>query len=294
MESLYKDTNAPALIVSEQSEEAPDRSGLQPTLESSGELMAPGHLYNRRTGTGIEWFAANSDTGQPGRARLWARRWNGQPMVLAEALHHSGSQWEYWYSLEFARSFPQVTHWWFGDAWTGHLHIWGPDAAGVDPESGTPMLTGWMRFGTPDTRDAPDAPDRGDITAVPWTVVLTSPPRVSTPLPPMSTSLVNLPLQLLLAERVMVMLTMYLGQAGYQNGTPGGTTGDASLGVAMVLTSLVRREDLQRAFPTEFGPWQLDRLPDLTPREALCRVQGLSPALQSHRSTTTVTKSNRL
>jgi len=45
----------------------------------------------------------------------------------------------------------------------------------------------------------------------------------------------------------------------------------------IVITSLVRREDLHRAFPNEFGPWQLDKLPDLTAREALCRVQGLEP-----------------
>ena len=43
----------------------------------------------------------------------------------------------------------------------------------------------------------------------------------------------------------------------------------------VALTSLVRREDLYRAFPTDFGALRLDALPDLTPREALCRVQGL-------------------
>ena len=97
--------------------------------QAQPDLMAPGHLYNGRTGTGIEWLPPDSESGAPGRVRLWSRRWNGQPALLAEAEHDSNSPWEYWYSLEFAHSFPQVTHWWFGDAWTGIVRIWAP--AGV-------------------------------------------------------------------------------------------------------------------------------------------------------------------
>jgi hypothetical protein len=79
--------------------------------------------------------------------RLWSRAWSGHPEILAEAEHRTRSRWEYWYGLEFANSFPQVTHWWFGDAWTGMVRIWTPEGVGRDPESGAPQLSGWMRFG---------------------------------------------------------------------------------------------------------------------------------------------------
>src|SRR3954447_548163 len=96
---------APTVI--EQPGEVEDR---QATRRSRRDLMAPGHLYNPRTGTGIEWLPANSDTGEPGKLRLWSRQWSGASLLLGEALHHTGGPWEYWYSLEFAISFPQVTH----------------------------------------------------------------------------------------------------------------------------------------------------------------------------------------
>ncbi len=249
----------------------------QPHDHHHAELMAPGHIYNPRTGTGIEWAPANLDAAEPGRVRLWSRGWNGQPAVLGEAPHNTGSPWEYWYNLEFANSFPQVTHWWFGDAWTGHVQIWGPDAAGSDPESGAPMLSGWMRFGLtkaadPDT-DADDA-DVADVSvnpALPWTVVLASPPRVSTPLPPMAVNLTNLPLQLLLAEQLMELLNRVADQVAHEHDRAAVEFPNSEITV----TSLVRREHLQRAFPTSFNTWRLDKLGNLTTREAFCRVQDL-------------------
>ena len=246
--------------------------------------MAPGHIYNARTGTGIEWLASNAKSGAPGRVRLWSRGWNGQSTLLAEADHNTRSPWEYWYSLEFAHSFPQVTHWWFGDAWTGNVRIWGPGGAGRDPESGSPMLSGWMRFGAAETAHADNADtDHGDdpgVTpaspappALPWTVLLANPLLVSTPMPPMSTNPANLPMQLLLAERVMDVLEDFIERRAHQGGESDRV---APLpGSDVVITSLVCKEDLHRAFPTEFGSWRLDRLPDLTPREALCRLQGI-------------------
>lgn len=259
-------------------EQAREGENRLPAGQSSQDLMAPGHLYNSRTGTGIEWLPANPDAGGPGKVRLWSRQWNGKPTVLAEAEHHAGSSWEYWYNLEFVNSFPQVTHWWFGDAWTGIVRIWEPEAAGRDPESGAPMLSGWIAFGSGSAIDT-DSADMDGVPALPWTVVLTNPPRVNIPLPPMSASLANLPLQLLLAEKVIEVLSTLVERTGYLDGMPG----DASPGIEVALTSLVNREELKRAFPTEFGPWRLDRLPDLTPREALCRVQGLEPVLELQR-----------
>lgn len=277
MENAYAETGTTAFAVSAQ-KGAGNFGPSQAT--DKPELMAPGHLYNPRTGTGIEWLPTNLEAEEPGRVRLWSRQWGGEPIVVAEAVHRTGSPWEYWYNLEFANSFPQVTHWWFGDAWTGIVRVWQPEGVGRDPESGAPMLTGWMRFGPTETSDA----DGDGTPALPWTVLLSKPLRVSTPLPPMTTNQANLPLQLLVAGTVMEMLGMLADRGSYSVGTVGitgvtGVTGGASLDVEVALTSLVRREDLYRAFPAEFGLWRLDRLSDLTPREALCQVQGLEPAL---------------
>lgn len=251
---------------------------VQPSmLEASGEFMSPGHLYNPRTGTGIEWSPAGADTGAPGRVRLWSREWGGQPKVLAEAEHRTCSPWEYWYNLEFAVSFPHVTHWWFGDAWTGKVRIWTPEDVGRDPDSGAPMLSGWMHFGPLGPFGQAGALDTGemgdsDLTApLPWMVLLSNPLRVKTPLPPMSTNRVNLPLQLLLGATVLEMLEAWADLGSHGDGT---YVGDLSH-IDVALTSLVRREDLGKAFPTGFGVLRLDWLADLTPREALCRVQGI-------------------
>lgn len=270
MENTYTGAEAATLPAGIQARERINLWSQVPSGERVQELMAPGHLYNPRTRTGIEWLPPNLETGAPGRVRLWSRQWNGEPVVLAEAEHHTDSTWEYWYSLHFASSFPQVTHWWFGDAWTGIVRIWQPEGVGRDPESGAPMLSGWMRFGSAETAEMDGA------LAFPWTVVLTNPPRASTPLPPMSTNLANLPLQLLLAEGVMEMLHALTDSDAYQNKDENHA---APSGVSVAITSLVRREDLHTAFPAEFNAWRLDRLPDLTPREALCRVQGIEPVL---------------
>src|SRR4051812_6219755 len=115
MANAETETDVSAPAVAEQLREAENK---HPAGQSSRELMAPGHLYNPRTSTGIEWLRPDSETGEPGRVRLWSRRWNGKPTLLAEAKHHASTSWEYWYNLAFANSFPQVAHWWFGDAWT--------------------------------------------------------------------------------------------------------------------------------------------------------------------------------
>lgn len=344
------------------------------------DLMAPGHIYSAATGTGIEWCPpiAKSRGVIEGKVRLWARPWNGEPTLLAEGRHATRTAWEYWYNLEFARSFPQVTHWWFGSAWTGPVTIYSPDLLMPDPESGLPLLGGWIRFGrepregsaelTPLTPLTPltlpsgltGLPDRSHLTAparpdhpalltptgevrtdflgesleavgreaehdhgregtkeantpveaykdtstvLPWSVVLGRPPSVNVPHPPLFTSVANLPLQLLLAERVLRFLSAlgrktrqdsrssYPAQgrrpapaAGMPNqentrSRPARHAGQSSsipdMRQSFFATSLVRTEDLARLFAASFGPWQLDIVRDLTPREALCRVLGL-------------------
>ena len=284
MEQHYAQTSSILPAVDASGEMQPSSENNVRVAQAPTDLMAPGHLYNARTGTGIEWVRRDPERGIPGAVRLWSRGWNGQPTLLGEAKHHTSSPWDYWYKLEFARSFPQVTHWWFGDAWTGSVRIWGPDAVGRDPESGYPMLSGWMCFGgvaEPDLGSG-DMENMDYAPVLPWTVLLTDPVRVHTPMPPRFTNPANLPLQLLLADRLLGVLNAYIdayeraheGDEGIQH-EEGGSLRGAGTDVAM--TSLVRSGDLHRAFPTRFGPWRLDRLADMTPREALCRQQGVEP-----------------
>jgi hypothetical protein len=288
------------------------------SAQLQAEIMAPGHLYNARTGTGIEWFAPDATSGEPGKVRLWSRGWAGESVLISEAEHKTFCVWDYWYSLEFARSFPFVTHWWFGDAWTGLVRIWGPDAVGCDPESGAPMLSGWMRFHNVaelqvDEEDEEDEHeheheheenvDHAEYSpfALPWTLLVTNPARVSMPMPPGFTNAANLPLQLLLADRLMDLLhasakigdrdNCYIGDQGNRGhrGNPDNSvrvksaeSAESAAGevgergsLIYAITSLVRKDDLERAFPSSFGPWRLDRLAGMTPREALCRLQGI-------------------
>jgi hypothetical protein len=103
MRAVTNTTDVPATV-------APGEGADMPTVGVLGqELTAPGHLYNPRTGTGLEWLPPNPNTGESGEVRLWARQWNQGSMMLAAASHNTSSAWEYWYSLEFATSFPQVS-----------------------------------------------------------------------------------------------------------------------------------------------------------------------------------------
>ena len=74
------------------------------------ERMAPGHVYQPRLGTGIQW--------QPGIAKLWE---GGH--VTVEASHQTVSSYDFWYNLAFADCFPEVTHWWFRSAWTQKVRL---------------------------------------------------------------------------------------------------------------------------------------------------------------------------
>lgn len=298
------------------------RSNTSEIVQAIPEIMAPGHLYNAKTRTGIEWLPpkpGNDGPGSRGKVRLWSRNWLGQSVLLAEAEHNSLSLWDYWYNLEFAKSFPFVTHWWFGDAWTGIVQLWGPSAVGCDPESGAPTLSGWLRFhnvleieessAEDDDHDhthnhdhdhthdhdhdhESSVPHEYETPALPWTLLITNPARISLPMPPGFIHAANLPLQMLLGERLMHILALLSASTTAEDNmtNPTGSLDESTplrdarpmypVGkpVTFAVTSLVCTENLVSAFPTNFGPWRLDRAADMTPREAFCRLLGLDVA----------------
>ena len=136
------------------------------------ERAAPGHPYDPATGTGIEW--------QPGLARLWE---GGR--ITERAAHATASPFDFWFWLQFASSFPQVTHWWFGSAWTGKVWV-----RACPPIPGGGSRAGGIQFGD---RTTPEQP---------WQVRFDDPPRLVVPLPPLEDDPRNLPLRLALSQIV--------------------------------------------------------------------------------------------
>lgn len=228
-------------------------------LDRGEVLMAPGHPFNRRTGTGIKWFRPAS--GQPGAAQLWIRSADGASEMLAEGSHESASAREFWYSLAFRQTFPHVQNWWFGDAWTGSVLIERPQRTVNDPQSGAPMLMGYIRFGS-------------DGDALPWNVLLLDTPVVGAPMPAMFVNSYNVPLQLLIAQKVMEVCNSASAYSVY----PEELEAAQDIDFEGVLTSIVSSADLESAFPTSLGTLVLDLAPTLSPRDLLCAAFGLEDA----------------
>jgi hypothetical protein len=136
------------------------------------ERMAPGHVYQPRLGTGIQW--------QPGVAKLWE---GGQ--VTAEATHKTTNPYEFWYNLAFAGCFPEVTHWWFRSAWTQRVRL--SRLQGVMPDG---TAWGLMQFVDEHTP------------AGIYTITDADPPVIAVPFPPNEVQPVNLPLRLALSRLV--------------------------------------------------------------------------------------------
>lgn len=233
---------------------------LAPVLAGpQAERAAPGHPYDPATGTGIEW--------QPGVARMWE---GGR--ISERARHATASPFEFWFWLQFAEAFPQVTHWWFGSAWTGK--VWARPCP--LPAAGRPP-GGWMRFGD---RAAPERP---------WRILPGDPPRIATPLPPLAGDARNLALRVALAGLAWEVHNGSCSGAPIPPG-PRSPTGEpaavrpGSGGVAVhepgvvIVTSLVAREDLAAAFPLTPGRWYPAGV-DRPLRQALCRCLGLPSPL---------------
>ena len=141
------------------------------------ERMAPGHVYQPRLGTGIQW--------QPGVVKLWE---SGQ--VTAKASHTTTTPYEFWYSLTFADCFPDVTHWWFRSAWTQKVRL-----TSLQGLLGDGSTWGLMQF-------VDEHPPAGM-----YTITETEPPMIAVPYPPNEVQPVNLPLRLALSRLVSGVIT---------------------------------------------------------------------------------------
>lgn len=166
--------------------------------------LAPGHVYQPTLGTGIEW--------KPGKVRLLHA---GD--IIAEGSHTTDSPWEFWYTLAFAHTFPQVEQWWFRSAWTGMVRISRPVQV---MDAITTM--GYVQF--TDTRTP------GQI----WSVADHDPLEIAVPFPIHNVEAVNLPLRLALARMIFGVIN-----------------DDIRADEWYTVTSLVRPDELATTFPTE-------------------------------------------
>jgi hypothetical protein len=151
---------------------------------------------------------------------------------------------KFWYELEFMKHFPQVLYWYFGSSWTGRVRVSAP-LSPLEDTQGT-FVTGFMQF----------VDEQSD--ALPYSIGLTNPVEVYTPLPPLIDSRVsalNLPLRLRLGELVTLL-----------------TTGDILADEWLVVTSLVERSELPDLLSTTATTagrnWIIEQLP-YSPRELL-------------------------
>ena len=141
------------------------------------ERMAPGHVYQPRLGTGIQW--------QPGVVKLWE---GGK--VTTEAPHTTKSAYEFWYNLAIADCFPEVTHWWFRSAWTQKVRL-----TSLQGLLGDGSAWGLMQFVDEHTP------------AGLYTITETEPPVIAVPYPPNEVQPVNLPMRLALTRLVAGLIT---------------------------------------------------------------------------------------
>lgn len=195
------------------------------------ERMAPGHVYLESLGTGIQWM--------PGEAILWE---GGLPVEKAE--HNTKSAYAYFHGLEFAKSFPSVSHWWFRSAWTQRVRL-----TGIQGMMEADTVWGYMQF------------IDESVPAQQWSVLSIDEgsSEIAVPYPPNEAQPVNLPLRLALSRLVAGVIA-----------------DEVQRDIWMVITSLVHRDDLEKTFLLDADglPWRLEGVYGSLRRE-LCILQGL-------------------
>ena len=175
----------------------------------------------------------------PERVHLWE---NGR--LVESAVHTTVSASEYFHGLHFAISFSSVSHWWFRSAWTQKVRVSGLQGL---MDAGTAW--GYMQF------------IDESVPAKIWTagVVDGRLTEIAAPFPPNEVQPVNLPLRLALARLVAGIISDEVLRDEW-----------------LVITSLVRRDELERVFPTAIDQmgWRLEGVSSSL-RRKLCHLQGL-------------------
>ena len=201
------------------------------TITATQERMAPGHVYISSLGTGIQW--------SPAEVVLWE-----QGQAVERAVHQTSSAYEYFYNLEFARSFPSVTHWWFRSAWTQRVRLTGMQGM-MDADT----IWGYMQF------------IDEDVPAQQWSVlgIDNAINEIAVPYPPHEVQPVNLPLRIALSRLVVGVVADEVQRDHW-----------------MVITSLVHRDELEKTFLLDSDglPWKLEGVTGSIRRE-FCVLQGL-------------------
>ena len=228
------------------------------TQQGKQEIVAPGHVYMPKLGTGIEL------------TRRVARLWIAGEMRV-ERPHTARSAWEFWHNLMFANLFPEVDAWWFRDGWTGQVRF---SAPAVQQDDAT--LMGYVQF--------------NDEEGMPYTITEGDPVLVNVPMPLNFVQPVNYPLRLGLARALLATLNapatntdlaydrpFYLRSFVYRNELDAAlpTTRQAlRVSLPVPLTRLRNASD-----PADLGEeverlWALDGV-DEPIRDAWCAAQGL-------------------
>jgi hypothetical protein len=174
-------------------------------MSSNTIALAPGHVYQSDLGTGIKWLRTKAQLYQGGN-------------IIAEGKHTTKSPWEFWYTLAFAQTFPQVEHWWFRSLWTGSVKISLPTH-----QMDAVTIMGFMKFGDE------------EMPAMPWSISEQGGElEIAPAFPVHEVQPVNLPLRLALARMIF------------------GVIGDEIRADTWYpVTSLVKREELAAAFPLD-------------------------------------------
>ena len=176
-------------------------------------------------------------------------------MITRRAAHHSSSPWAFFWSLAYRDLFPDVTHWWFGGAWTQRVAM--RPLKSLDAHSVRLIA----RFGDEDE-------DSGALCEV-W--LRDRPVEIEFSRLPLGQSFANVPLVIALSRLVIGVLYDESPQAG------------------AVISSLVPREAIDDVL--SLGPdvvddrtgraWRVQPVGALPLREYALKAQGLRPVAEA-------------
>jgi hypothetical protein len=207
-------------------------------VKTTADVIAPGHVFLKRLSSGIKYTAQKVYLVDKGN-------------IISEAVPVAKSAWDYFYSLEFTKSFPQVTHWYFHSAWTQKVRLTRP----MPDEADDTTVRGYVQF--IDEKEPTlmyQVTYRGETTK----------PIISVPMPPNEEKPVNIPLRLAMGKIAASIA---------------GSDDEFSPNKWEFVTSLVPVDEIDDVFPTGESKYtfEIEGQLGVSLREYLCRVQGLKP-----------------